>query len=236
VKLELSTDRIRAVAFDAVGTLIEPFPPVAEAYRQTALVHGLDLPAARIRSRFLAAFSTDEAADDHRTNEAAERTRWRSIVGKCLPELTVDQADDAFERLWIHFADPANWRLFDDVEPVIQAFAARGLGLCIASNFDSRLRNVWRGLASPGLPLNHLVISSEAGVRKPGSMFYDAVTAVLECGPQEILFVGDDPANDFRLPQEKGFQAVLLDRRGRFGQSGSISRLTDLLPLFEPVP
>lgn len=219
---------IRAIAFDAVGTLIDPYPGVAAAYRNAAGVLGLDLPEETIRVRFAKAFARDENADGHRTDEARERLRWRAIVGDCLPELSPDQADAAFESLWTHFAEARNWRLFPDSAEAIHALANAGYRLCVASNFDSRLRQVWAGLVGDTLPLSNLVISSEVGCRKPGATFYDAVTKALDMPASEILFVGDDFENDFRVPRLAGFEAVLVDRRGRFGESDSVVRLTEL--------
>lgn len=226
-------DKIKAVAFDAVGTLIEPWPPVAHAYRMAAASQGVDVSEEVVRQRFARAFSHDETATGHHTDEALERARWRRIVGECLPELTVSQSDAAFGMLWDHFADAANWRLFEDVETVVTQLADKDLKLCIASNFDSRLRQVWFGLAGSGLPLRSLVISSEAGARKPGKPFYDAVLECLGHAASETLFIGDDLVNDVRVPLEFGFDAVLIDRRGRFDDSRRVSKLTELLSLFD---
>ncbi len=229
----MSFDTIRAVAFDAVGTLIEPWPTVSQAYRMAAAELGVEVSDDVVRGRFGMAFSRDESIGGYRTDEANERERWRRIVGDCLPELSRSQADEAFERLWEHFATPENWRLFTDVEPVITRLAQAGLKLCIASNFDGRLRQVWAGLADPDLPLRTFVISSEVGARKPGGPFYDAVLSSLGHPASETLFVGDDPANDFRVPRELGFHAVLIDRRRRVELPDSIERLTDLLAMFD---
>ena len=226
-------DKIQAVAFDAVGTLIEPWPPVAQAYRMAAAEQGVDLSGEVIRQRFGKAFSIDESSGEYRTDEFRERARWRRIVTECLPELTKSQADAAFDMLWDHFADASNWRLFADVEPVIGQLSEMGLKLCVASNFDSRLRRVWAGLDETGIDTHSLVISSEVGARKPGRQFYDAVLERLGHKASETLFVGDDLVNDVRMPRELGFDAVLIDRRGRVAESRGVSKLTEILPLFE---
>jgi len=221
--------KIRAIAFDAVGTLIEPWPGVARAYAMAAAEQGVELPEELIRGRFAKAFAWDASASGHRTGEASERVRWRRIVAECLPELAADEAERAFANLWDHFADAGNWRLFPDAVDVLKALAGDGLKLCVASNFDSRLRQVWAGLTGAEMLVTNLVISSEVGVRKPGKEFYQAVTLALDCQPEEILFVGDDLENDFRVPREVGFDALLVDRRGRYSEGRSVSKLSDLL-------
>lgn len=219
---------LKAVAFDAVGTLIEPVPGVAQAYRDAALKVGLDLPAELIHQRFRTVFGADESGIDHKTNEENELKRWRGIVGICLPELTESLANRVFEDLWRHFAEPASWRLFPDVLPCLDFCRGKGLSVCVASNFDSRLRNVWEGL--PGVKGQNidLIISSEVGTRKPGKAFYGEVIRHFGCGPESILFVGDDLVNDSQVPSELGFKTVFLDRRVRMNIHESIAHLGEL--------
>lgn len=219
---------VQAIAFDAVGTLIDPVPGVAEAYRQAALKVGLDLPESVIRQRFGQAFSADDTQADHSTDEPNERLRWRKIVGDCLPELSESSADKAFDDLWEHFAQPVNWRLFDDVAPTLRWLEERGVACCIASNFDSRLRQVWAGLCGTESLQQGMVISSEVGARKPGRAFYGAVIKHLGYNVESILFLGDDWVNDVQVPAELGFETILLDRRGRMNKQNAIRHLGEL--------
>ncbi|MFM7317498.1 MAG: HAD-IA family hydrolase [bacterium] len=223
--------QVRAIAFDAVGTLIEANPSVATAYQKAASNAGVELDINTIKSRFYTTFSSDCSGADHRTDEQNERVRWRKIVGQCLPELTESKADIVFAELWEHFASPTNWRLFDDVAQLITNISELNLKMCVASNFDSRLRTVWAELKGVDVLSNHLVISSEAGVRKPGEEFYRVVANHLDEKPADILFVGDDWVNDFKIPGELGFQTIFLDRQGKSGQSTSIKNMNELLQM-----
>ena len=54
---------LRAIAFDAVGTLIHPAPPAWEVYAAFGRQFGSHHPAEVVRSRFLAAFAREESAD-----------------------------------------------------------------------------------------------------------------------------------------------------------------------------
>ena len=58
-------------------------------------------------------------------------------------------------------------------------------------------------------------MSAAIGYRKPASQFFEEVTCVVGCEPQEVLFVGDDLENDFEGAIAAGVEAVLLDPRGR---------------------
>src|SRR5262249_37372821 len=159
---------IEGIALDGVGSLIEPCPPVADAYCAAARRQGVILHRAEVRARFARHFHDDEA--DERlglmaTDEALEHRRWRRIVAAVLPE--VPDADQTCAELWAHFARPDAWRCFPDVGPALRELRAAGLRLGIASNFDARLRAVVAG--SPVLAgfEGALVISSEVGYRKP---------------------------------------------------------------------
>jgi len=220
--------KIRAVAFDAVGTLIEPVPSVADAYRQAALSVGLDLPSAVIRERFVKVFAADDTTEEHSTNELNEVYRWRNIVEACLPELDQTRSNQAFDQLWEHFAKPSSWRLFPDVAETFHWLAQKGVKVCIASNFDARLRQVWGGLFGVDKPLDYLVISSEVGFRKPGEGFYKAVLGHLEEPPESVLFIGDDWINDVEFPAKFGFKANLLDRRNRSNRNNCFASLQEL--------
>ena len=208
-------NEIAGVAFDAVGTLIEPFPSVADVYLAAAARQSVRLDRAEVFARFGRHFRDDEV-DEVRgamaTDEAMEFRRWRRIVAAVLPE--VSDPGRAFEELWAHFARADSWRCFPDVAPVIRSLKAKGVRVCIASNFDARLRGVIAGLPEVAGLADSLVISSEVGCRKPHPDFYRAVRETLGVEPSRTLFVGDDAENDARGPIRAGMRALLVGRRG----------------------
>jgi putative hydrolase of the HAD superfamily len=209
-------NEIAGLILDAVGTLIEPSPPVPLVYAEAARRQGLDIDAGEVRRRFERSFHVDES-DEGRgplaTDEATEHRRWRRIVADVLPDLP--DPERAFAELWDHFGSASAWRTFDDVRPAIDAMHRAGVGVVIASNFDSRLRAVVRGLPDLAAEEPGLVISSEVGVRKPHPDFYRAACERLGRPAGCVLSVGDDPENDVLGPRRAGLRAVLLDRKGR---------------------
>jgi putative hydrolase of the HAD superfamily len=227
--------RIRGVVFDAVGTLIDPDPPVVEVYRAAALRQGIELDGRVIRDRFRRWFGDDEA-EPHRdplaTDEGVEARRWRRIVGGCLPELP--DPERAFEELWGHFGRPTAWRAYPDAGPALLALAKAGIGVRVASNFDGRLRPVLRGLGPLSGLAETVVISSEVGRRKPHPDFYRASCESLGLEGRAVLYVGDEVENDVRGPREAGLSAVLIDRRG--GAPVGIPSIRSLAELVEWLP
>lgn len=209
-------DGIEAIVLDAVGTLIEPVPAVAEVYAAAARRQGIDLEGELVRTRFARAFRDDERAETLEalvTDEPAEIERWRRIVFAVLPE--IPDLDCAFEELWDHFARPSSWRCFADVGPALTALSAHGIPVVIASNFDRRLRTVLAGLPELSGCDPELVISSEVGYRKPHPAFYQVISQRLGVRPERLMMVGDDPENDVHGAQRAGLRAVWLDRRRR---------------------
>ncbi len=203
-------DRLRAVFFDAVGTILHPAPGVAQAYWETGKRFGSRLSLQDVASRIKTAFANQEdrfAREGHRTNEFSEEVRWRGVVSECLPDVSDPQG--CFRSLHQHFADPANWVLSPGLERVLEDLDRLGLVLGVASNFDSRLRAVRAGFPCLNR-IRHWVISSEVGWRKPAGRFYDHLVRESGLPAHMILLVGDDPVNDLEAPVRAGLQGHLV--------------------------
>lgn len=199
---------IRAVLFDAVGTLIYPQPSVAEVYHREAQKLGSKYSENEIAGRFRAAITRHHQGGQ--TSEHQERERWRKIVYDVIDDVA-DTQELLLSELWQHFGAASSWRLFEDVAPTWQDLSRRGYLLGIASNFDSRLRTICRGLP-PLTECRHVFVSSEVGFPKPEPKFYRAVEAQLALGPDQILLIGDDHAADVAGPLAAGWQAIWLRR------------------------
>ncbi|SIN84711.1 putative hydrolase of the HAD superfamily [Singulisphaera sp. GP187] len=216
MRIDAVWDGIEAIVLDAVGTLIEPFPAVADVYAAAARRQGVELDRELVRNRFVQSFRDDEFEENLEalvTDEPTELSRWKRIVTSVLPNLP--EPDRAFEELWDHFGRPDSWRCFADVGPALTALSATGMPIAIASNFDSRLRPVLAGLPALAALGPRLVISSEVGYRKPHPAFYQAVCDCLGQVPEALLMIGDDPENDVLGACRAGLRGVWLDRRGR---------------------
>ena len=209
-------ERIRAVFFDAVGTLIFPDPPAAEVYAGVALRHGLKLDSELIRKRFIESFNAEEAFDrehDWVTSEEREVERWRRIVSSCLREII--DFETCFTELYQHFARPDAWRVNTAAAEVFHSLQARGIMLGLASNYDSRLCPVVKGHVELAPLRDRVVISAAVGYRKPAPEFFEQVTRIAGSEPAEILLVGDDDENDYDGATAAALEAVLLDSVGR---------------------
>jgi putative hydrolase of the HAD superfamily len=208
---DLDCSEIRCVAFDAVGTLIYPSPPVARVYAETGRKFGSQLGEADVARRLRGAFQRPrgEDGDPHATSETREREFWRSIVDEVLDGVTNPAA--CFEELFAWFGESRAWRLFDDIGDVLRDCRAAGLKIAVASNFDDRLNGVLDGLLPQGA-IDVRVISSAVGYRKPSGKFYSALSKLTGCAPHEIVMVGDDWDADVIAARDAGLNSVWLDR------------------------
>jgi putative hydrolase of the HAD superfamily len=217
-------DGVKFILFDAVGTLIYPDPPVAEAYCAVAGQYGSRLSADAIRERFSAAI---ERGFGHQkaTSEADERARWQRIVAETIDDVP-QSIDTVFHELWRHFSDPAHWRLYEDVLPVLAALRGRGYWLGIASNFDARLKPIVAAQESLAA-CQAIFLSSEIGFSKPDLRFFRAVETRLGIEPARIALIGDDAVNDVAGATAAGWRAIYLCRNTR--AKSAIQSLQDLL-------
>jgi putative hydrolase of the HAD superfamily len=202
---------LRAVVFDAVGTLIYAEPNVAKIYAQIGRRYGRAPGEATIEARFRAAFQRQELNDRERcwvTSEAREMKRWRDIVAESFDD---GVADACFADLYHHFAQPGAWRVAASAGELIGSLRRHGLIAALASNFDRRLHGIVAAL--PALrELNAVIVSSDVGVRKPGQAFFEAIETRLGIAAADIAFVGDDPINDGQGAADAGMTSLLLGR------------------------
>ena len=200
----------QAIVFDVVGTLVEPAPAVAEAYRAAALRHGIDRDVVDIGGRFRAAWRRQEAIDAaavpaFATSGTRERERWRAIVADVFD--AAPQSDAIFTDLWAHFGRPDAWQPIPAGRDLVRAARDAGLTVALASNFDERLL----GIATSVEPLawaEHVFASSELGWRKPALEFFRTVERRLGRSPTELVLVGDDAELDIAAGRRAGWHVL----------------------------
>jgi len=208
---------IRAVTFDAAGTLIAPREPVGATYARIAAAHGIAADAATTAAAFRRAFAAAPplAFPDAAPSDLArhERRWWRAVVADTLgPAAAAEPSFDAcFDALFAHYASAAAWTLFADVPPTLRALRDRGLRIGIVSNFDGRLPGILDGL---GVGADAVVWSTRAGAAKPARAIFALAASTLGVPLAELCHVGDDLVADVRGAEAAGAQAIHLDRTG----------------------
>ena len=217
---------VRAVVFDAVGTLIHPDPPATVAYYELGRQHGSRLTQDDIARNFRRVLNRH--ACKPRTNEQIERGRWRHIVADVFTDL--NETESLFSQLWNHFARSSSWAVYDDVPVVLTELNSLGVITAIGSNFDDRLIALAPELASLDRT-RATFVSSQLGFTKPSIEFFRAIEAKLCLHPNQLLMVGDDARNDIEGAAQAGWHSLLLNRGATGNAKGAIQSLREITAL-----
>lgn len=206
----------RALLLDAMGTLIGLRSPLGSTYAAAAARHGLTVTAAAVDRAFPAVLRTAPPLAfpglAGPVLEQAECRWWGDRIDATLAACGAGPAPEALHReLFEAFADPALWRVYDDVPQAMERWHRRGLRLSVVSNFDQRLPGLLEGL---GLRpwLETVVISSTAGAAKPSPVPFQQALAALALKAEQVWHVGDSD-EDVLGAAAAGIQAVRIRRR-----------------------
>jgi putative hydrolase of the HAD superfamily len=208
----------RAVLFDVGETLVHPHPSFPELLSSTLRAEGLTVDPASIREAVHVLSDRFEVAarDKELWSTSLERSRafWASVYGILLAELGIELDDRLAARIYETFTDLANYRAFDDVEPVLRLLQGRGLALGVVSNFEAWLERLLESLELARY-FDVRVISGAEGVEKPDPAIFRLALDRMGVPASESVYVGDSPFFDIEPAMALGMGAILLDRRER---------------------
>ena len=240
--------RIRAVFFDAAGTLFSVSRPVADIYLELATAYGFrERPDTRasLNTAFQRAMQDAPPpvflVDDPGEIKRCERLWWFDVVHNVFYRVGMfERFDDFFEEVFRRFDGPEFWRVYPDTRETLDLLRKRGLELGIISNFDSRLFTVLRGLSLAEC-FDTVTISSLARAAKPAPAIFRWALAQHALDPEEALHVGDSLGEDAEGAQRAGLTGVWLDRsktshgavQANADQALKISSLGDLPALLD---
>ena len=103
--------------------------------------------------------------------------------------------------------------LYPDVRPALVALRAAGHRVLIAGNQTRRVAELLRAL---DLPVDGIATSGEWGVAKPDLRFFARLVEFAQALPDQIVYVGDHPANDIGPAKAAGLRTAHI-RRGPWG-------------------
>jgi putative hydrolase of the HAD superfamily len=206
---------IRAILFDAVGTLFFLTKTVGDHYAYVGCEIGLDLNAQELDRAFHTAWRAMPqrvAIDGPREND--DKGWWRDLVTRVVdqvaPLLSEFDRDNFFEVAYEHFAEPSVWELYPEVPEVLQQLRSH-FQLAVISNFDGRLRLILQHLGIAKY-FAHVFISSELGADKPDPEIFRRAITIMHLKANEVLQVGDDPERDWKAAKAAGLWVFRLDR------------------------
>ena len=222
-------NKIKAILFDLVGTLIYPKDPVGYVYANVAGSFGFKTDYRKLEQAFLDVMQNEPSP---KGGEIEEKKWWKNIVAKtflaCEYDLK-DKFDDIFEVLFKEFTRKSAWAIYTDVIPTIEMLRAKSLKMGLISNFDSRLEIILKELDLDKY-FDCLAYSGKVGYSKPDPRIFQFTLEKLNVLSEETLYVGDSVNNDYYPALGVGINAVLLDRENACKDKSikSISHLNNL--------
>ena len=206
---------IRAILFDAAGTLFFLTKTVGDHYAYVGREVGLHLDAQKLERAFHTAWQQmprRPAIEGPREND--DKGWWRELVGRVFdqvaPSVNELDRDNFFEVAYEHFAEPGVWELYAEVPGVLDELMPR-LQLAAISNFDGRLRIILQHLCISNY-FSYIFISSELGADKPDPEIFRRAVKIMHLNANEVLHVGDDPERDWKAASAAGLLVFQLDR------------------------
>jgi HAD superfamily hydrolase (TIGR01662 family) len=218
----MSARPVRAVFFDVDFTLIYPGPTFqGVGYVNFGARHGLALDEARFPAAVKAASSLlDEHQEHVYEDDIFIRYTGRIIeeMGGAGPQVAVCAAE-----VYREWATNHHFFLYDDVEGVLPALAARGLTIGLISNSHRCLTSFQEHFALQAF-VSAAVSSAEHGRMKPHPSIFEEALAQAGARADESVMVGDSIAHDIEGARRAGMRGVLVHRS------------TDPLPELPDVP
>jgi putative hydrolase of the HAD superfamily len=207
---------IKAIFFDAVGTLFYLPKSVGYHYAFVGAEIGLRLDEQQLDQAFAATWKQmppRQAIAAPREND--DKDWWREFVDLLLdqvaPSLNELDRDNFFEIAYEHFAEAGVWELYSEVTDILQKLRPR-FQLAIVSNFDGRLRMILEQLGISKF-FTHVFVSSEIGTDKPDPEIFGRALNFVHLSADQVLHVGDDPDRDWKAARATGLSVFELDRK-----------------------
>lgn len=231
---------IKAVFFDLYNTLLRFWPPLEDIQRTACQDEGIEVTHQEIRRGYA-------LADDYFAKENGEYPLYRRSPQE------LDGFFSEYERLILKGAGtevspekalavwkrtqniPKRLALYDDVPPALERLRERGLILGGISNLRPEMRGQMDDIGLFEL-LDFVITSQDAGAQKPYPPIFQAALERANVEPHEAVHVGDQYHSDVLGALGVGIKAVLLDRRGFYGDVETCPHVRDmhgLVKLFE---
>jgi putative hydrolase of the HAD superfamily len=212
---------VKAILFDALGTLLELQPPAPFLRDELSERFGVTLGETDARR----AISAEIAYYRRHLDEGRDE---ESLVG--LRQNCAQALRDAIPAKFRRGLPPAaelvdallaslRFQLFPEVRSALSVYRARGLRLVVVSNWDVSLHAVLRNLGLTAM-LDGIITSAEAGSRKPSPAIFEQGLQLAGVVAGEAIHVGDSLDEDVAGARAAGIEPVLVIRDSSPGPRG----------------
>ena len=212
----MTAHKVKAVFFDAAGTLFTVNGSVGAIYANLAREHGKDVSIADVEAGFRRFFAAaPPMAFPGASAEqipALEKQWWKTLVrGVFSSAGDFLRFDEYFAALFEFFARVEAWKLYPETIATLERLKERGLTLGVISNFDSRLFGLLDGLGITQF-FDVIVISTQAGAAKPEAAIFGRALAQTGLRAAEAIHIGDSYDADVIGARAAGLTPVFINR------------------------
>jgi putative hydrolase of the HAD superfamily len=211
---------------------VELEPPWPLLQHTLSSRHGIDVPEEQAKRAILAEMAYYKAHHAEGTDPDSLqdlRRRCAAVLREQLPQVAGLREADLVEDLMasLRFAP------YPDAAPALGRLRQLGIRTAVVSNWDVSLRGVLADVGLGGL-VDTVVVSAEAGVKKPDPAIVEVALERLRSSARTALMVGDSPETDVAAARAAGVRPVLVDRVGAAADThGAVDRIATLAALEE---
>lgn len=197
---------IKAVVFDAYGTLISTGTGSLDAAQKILDLHGSVITA----KAFYADWKKYHRQHmDSLTQFVPEETIFLWDLERLYTQYGL--AGNAAQDVRIMLDTLGNRTAFPESRGVVEQLK-RAYTVCIGSTTDTE--PLMRDLNRSGIVVDRVFTSEGLQVYKPQKAFYERILTELSLLPQEVLFVGDSLTDDISGPKQVGMKTCWVNRKG----------------------
>ena len=220
---------VKAVVFDAYGTLISTGTGSLDAAQKILDLHGSVITA----KAFYADWKKYHRQHmDSLTQFVPEETIFLWDLERLYTQYGL--AGNAAQDVRIMLDTLGNRTAFPESKEVVEQLK-RAYTVCIGSTTDTE--PLMRDLNRSGIVVDRVFTSEGLQVYKPQKAFYEKILAALSLQPEEVLFVGDSLNDDVSGPKQVGMKTCWVNRKGQEMPTPPpdyvVTDLTELLAILE---
>ena len=229
-----SRQLIRAVTFDAYGTLLRLDKPFERLREELARI-GLQVPmeiVTRVFLKEMAYYREHHLEGNNHENLLRLRLRCAELLFRMLEQEGYAAEVSREQRLHVLMSS-IRLQLYDDALPALEWCLARGLATGVVSNWDCSLPVTLKQVCSH--PFSCVMVSAAEGVEKSDPRLFFKAAQCFNVQPSHIVHIGDEVDNDLLGAEKAGMKPVLMDRDQAHRNMGPhrIETLAEFPSLFE---
>ncbi len=219
----INTQTLKAVFFDADDTLYRVRDSVGTRYHPYFTSFGINTTPEEIDKVIPIAWealskSYENREEKYKTSHDRDQEVWREYVSYVLEHFTDRQiTEELFQAIYHEFGKAESRELMPHVKELVIHLRKRGMITGVLTNNDKRIHELVPGLGLSN-HFDHIFCASDIGYKKPATELFRALEDVVNCNPNEMLYVGDCLKSDMAGGKQAGWQVLWYSKNSKKNQ------------------